>query len=177
MLQSFLFGSVHSVTGPKTKWYVRLVFHSFQACLVLEGKTEEGGYCYTENHERTYTRYNTVLHRIGSFGEGGGACATLSKSPHGLSVGLCPNRGIAGGLSLCQLPLHSLLRPPPNIHSIFDLLLVPQSPPTINTIDTKSTLASPLSSPFPTRPRTMHGAMCTYGTSLLAGSLILHTSI
>lgn len=112
---------------------------------------------------------------MGSFGEGGGVCATLSyKSPHGLGRPLPKSRYRRGARPLSAASSFTArLRPPPNIHSIFDLLLVPQSPPTINTIDTKSTPASPLSSPFPTRPRTMHGVMCTYGTSLLAGSLIL----
>lgn len=53
------------------------------------GKREEAGVTLYRK-SRTNLHYSTVLRRIGSFGEGGGACATLSKSPYGLSVGLYP---------------------------------------------------------------------------------------
>lgn len=101
----------------------------------------------------------------------GGGCA-LAKSPSKRHLFL--NRGIAGGLCLCQLLFHSLLRPPPIYIRFLICCSVPQSPPTINTTDTKPhAIPLPLFRVF--QPDlTQYTLPCARMEYFAAGSLLHH---
>lgn len=105
----------------------------------ITGRGERGGIGFTVL-SKTPTELSLVRYVTRGLWKNGGGHATLSKSLHRR---LLLNRGIAGGLCLCQLLFHSLLRPPP-IYIRFLICRSCRSPLPLLTLLTQNPMLFPL---------------------------------